>query len=155
MFMAVRSEAQSQGILSGPMRTGAGPHGRHPRSMAVPQGGSRPGVHVRPYMYMNQPPYETAIGWRHMGRYRSLSCPKTHPPNKHVLLLKFSTSIMHRPTPLVLLYSCSTTTTSRLLIGTSRGTVYYNSTVILVLVPQMRGHVAKVKCQSCGMAPGF
>ena len=30
MFMAVRSEAQSQGIMYGPMRTGDGPHGRHP-----------------------------------------------------------------------------------------------------------------------------
>ena len=65
MFLAVISEAQSQGILSGPMRTGAGPCGRH--TMAVPEWGRGPGVHVRPYMYMNQPPYETAIGWRPYG----------------------------------------------------------------------------------------
>ena len=30
MFLAVRSEAQSLGILSGPMRTFDGPYGRHP-----------------------------------------------------------------------------------------------------------------------------
>ena len=65
MFLAVRSEAQSQGILFGPMRTGDGPYVCHTTiiviSMAVSSGGSGPGTHVRPYMYRNQPPYETAI----------------------------------------------------------------------------------------------
>ena len=59
MFWAVRSEAQSQGTMSGPIRTRAGPYRRHP--MAVSLSGSGLGVHVRPYMHRNHRPYETAI----------------------------------------------------------------------------------------------